>query len=365
MNVEPSQIEHRLHEELGTVARSVTTPPPPAVADLVRRAGREQTRGRRNVVVTSGLVAAAVVGALLLGNQLGKPDASPSPAPPAPTQIPTPYSTGAPLRTWIDEYGNFTLAGTTITGQNWGDARTSGDLTTASSGTYDGGDYGVFLGSRLVDTLHLVAVPAFPVSPDHRTLAWVAFDKNDRSRGYLVVGRAAEDGVHELGRIEAARLVPRRASGPPESIFSIADDGTVLYGGAEGPGHSWKPGGVPQAADVSAYQHGRDGFPATVAQDLQMNPTRTWGAWSTDGWTSPTDETDVRYRSVTVQRTGDPGSRRKISFPARYDYVNIAGWESDTDLIVYADPPGKGATRYLRCHVTDSSCEQAPLPSTK
>lgn len=320
----------------------------------------EPLHRRRTIAIGSGALAAVVVlGALVLGHELGKPDATRQPGPATALAL----RTGEPIHTWTDEHGRLHLDGTTVPG-DWAGAVTSGDLTTAAQGPYDTGTVGVFLGSAQVGTARGVAVPDLPVSPDHRTIAWVAFGDTDHTTSEIVVARVDSGGIHELGRLGAGRDLLPTSDTPRVRLLRVADDGTVLYGAATGAGSSWTPGGRPQAADVSAYQGGPDGFTTEPAQDLRLNAQRTWGAWSTDRLPDP-DPDNAVFTSVTVQRAGDVTTRYEMPFADDYAYVNVVGWENDTDVLLYADtqPPGRAtAGNYLRCDVVVRHCEIAPAP---
>jgi hypothetical protein len=357
-------IETTLTEELRTVARAVPTPPPPAVADLVERAGEQRRRTRYLVAGAGALVAAVLVGVLVLGSHLGNPDSAPSPAP-QPTRTSTALPTGEPLRTWTDQYGRLHLDGVAVPGKSWSDAATTGDLTVAARGEYGPEDFSVFIGTRRVaDFTGLYELPV-RVSPDRRTIAWTAFDEPTRKQASIVVARISEDGAEELGSLHVAALTAGADSEARETLYRVADDGTVWYGGVLG-GHAWTPGSDPRPYDNQPDLMRPNGFPATDATlGLELNPSGTWGAWQTDEVPPATADDPVTYTSVVVQRRGDPSSRGKLAFAGRFAYVNIVFWETDTDVVLFADenPPGQQSNgRYLRCDVVERACEVAPAP---
>jgi hypothetical protein len=351
-------VEKIVTDELREVGAAVRPPPAPDATILVRQAGRDHVRTRVRTGATVFLAAAVVLGAILLGNQLGKPSAAPSPG--VLTDGPTP--TGAPLRTWVDRNSKLHLDGVQVPGDNWAGPVTTDDLTVAEEGPYDTGETGIFLGSTLVGRIHQVLVHEIPVSPDRRTIAWVRFDNAQHTKASIVVARVSADGIHELGRLPLASLTLDGDNEGHERLLSVADDGTVLYGGVVG-GHSWKPGGDPKPADISQFMYGPDGFPES-AEDIRLGPAGTWGAWMTDIANPGAEGEEVLFTTLVMQRRDEPTTRIEFKFAGQYDYVNFLYWESDEDVIVYAGDKGTGAVgHYLRCDGAKRSCEYAPEPT--
>lgn len=354
-------IETRLTEELDTVARALPTPPPPAITDLVAQAQRETRHTLRAVVTISGLVAAVLLGVVLI-TQLGKPSTAPPPTK-HPTGGPTTLQVGAPLRTWTDRHSKLILDDITQAGGPWAGAVTVGDLTTAQLGPYDTGATGVFLGTRRVGMLDDVLVHEIKVSPDDRTIAWVAFDDPSRKKASIAVARVGLDGIHELGRLHVAALTDAADDEGKEQLIDVTDNGTVRYGGVVG-GHAWKPGTEPKPADISDFSYRPVGFPHTDdALDIQINQSG-WGAWDTDEIPGEPGS-EVTFRSVTIQHRGEPSTRFTFRFGDRYAYVEFDHWETPTDAILFGSttPVGTlGPTQHLRCDVVRHTCQIAPEP---
>jgi hypothetical protein len=139
-------------------------------------------------------------------------------------------------------------------------------------------------------------------------------------------------------------------------LISVDDHHTVTYGGVLG-GHSWTPGHEPTTADISEFVYGPTGFP-DHAQDVQLDPSGTWGAWLTDPANPGAEGEVVAFTAVVVQQRDEPGTKAKIVMPAAYADVEGLYWESDTDVILVVPHAS-----HLRCNVVDHSCEQAPDPS--
>jgi hypothetical protein len=172
-------------------------------------------------------------------------------------------------------------------------------------------------------------------------------------------------GLDERGRLPLSTLSLDVDNEGRESLFDVADDGTVRYGGVLG-GHAWKPGGTPHEADTSDFSFRPAGFPQDSAE-VRLDPSGTWGAWPTDEVRPGTGDI-VTYHSFVAQRRGDPSTRFTFPFADRYAYVDLMYWESETDLIVIGSRTPAGAdgvagdADYLRCDVRARTCEVAPAP---
>ncbi|MGY2877042.1 hypothetical protein ACVW00_004232 [Marmoricola sp. URHA0025 HA25] len=354
-------IEETLTDELATVARSVEPPPPPAVATLVQEAGRTRRRTGVRWATTTFLTAAAVLAAVFAGTELGGPDAAPQPTRPTPTKKAETFSVGTPLRTYVDPAnGDLYIDGTRQPG-SWDDATTLGDLTLGfgRTRTASGSNtVGVFRGGRRVGTLHDLADYDIKTSPDTGTIAWV--EDHDKT-GVIVVDRVSADGVRELGRLTVRTLLINADDESHENLISVADDGTVTYGGVLG-GHAWRPGGSPHDADISSYLYGPQGFPSH-ADYVQPNPASTWGAWLTDQADPGDGGGEVSWSAVAFQQPGRPETKVRIAMPAPYADVRGLYWESDTDFILATfngDTTVHVEKGYVRCDVVTRSCEVAP-----
>lgn len=356
-------IEQTLTDELRVVATAVQPPPPPDVAVLVRQAVRSRGRTRVRWATTTVLAAAAVIAAIVLGNQIGRPDAAPSPTKPTPTRKADALPVGSPLRTYVDQVnGRLYIDGTTEPGA-WNDASTVDGLTLAFGRTTTrSGDaeVGVFRDGQRVGTLQHVSDHLVETSPDTRAVAWV--EEHDTT-GVIVVAQVGDEGVHELGRLSVPALILGGDDESDENLISVADDGTVTYGGILS-GHSWLPGSTPRVADVSSYLYGPQGYPPR-ADDVRPNHYGTWGAWLTDQRDPGAGGGYASWGAVAFQQPGHPETKVKVTLPANDNDVRDLYWESDTDLILatsYGDSSADAVKDYVRCSVTDATCEVAPGP---
>ncbi|MBW8750292.1 MAG: hypothetical protein JF565_02570 [Propionibacteriales bacterium] len=356
-------IEQTLTDELRVVAAAVQPPPPPDVAALVRQAARTRGRTRLRWTTTTVLAAAAVIAAIVLGNQIGRPDAAPSPTKPTPTRTADRLPVGSPLRTYVElTTGKLYIDGTPESGF-WNDASTVDGLTLAFGRTTNASgdaDVGVFRGGQRVGTLPHVSDHVVETSPGTRAVAWV---ENHDTTGVIVVAQVSKDGVHELGRLSVPELVLGGDNESDENLISVADDGTVTYGGILS-GHSWRPGSAPKVADISSYEYGPQGYPPR-AEDVRPNHSGTWGAWLTDERDPGTGGGYASWGAVAFQQPGHPETKVKVTLPANDNDIRDLYWESDTDLILrtsYGDASADAVKDYVRCSVTDGRCEVAPGP---
>lgn len=343
-------VEQTLTDELQTVATGVSAPPPPAVDALVRRAGHERTRARVTRVGGVVLVAAAVVGAVVIGSQIGRPTSAPPHGPADnPTSLPTggapavPYILGETLYvdgkpqpgTWI---GVSTAGGNTLA------------IQSAGAGSSDVKGV-LFRSGALVETLPAGAEAM--LSPHGTKLAW--FEVSGRTAD-LVVRDLTTD--REMGRLP---LDPDTITGDSEAtvhMTAIDDDGTVHWGGVL-VSRSWKPGSTPVDVAEPAQTPDVPGFPR-VATGVVQSPDEAWGAWLTDrDGRSETSSDVTAFDGVTLQAPGERGSRFTIALPVGTD-VRALAWESATDLLltVFDDPDG-AREHLVRCRVTDRQCEIA------
>lgn len=331
-------IENALTEELGTVARTVTTPPPPAVADLVREAERRTARTRRNVAIVSGLVAAAVVGAVLIGGTIGKPSAGPGPSHHPTSEVTTYYAAGTPYVVkdklyiahqqqpgefdHVDNVGRFSLASRIPPQHGFLALRDGRPLTT--------GDDIDTSTSPMLSSTGLVAW--FEV--EQRTLYVAEKDLNTgRMLGRVSTGRTSQPGVVDY------------------QLDAISDDGTVYYQLAnERLPWRWTPGSAPRHHDPQVTSSGRPrGFPAGVY--AYLSPDGLWGAWVTR--TRP-------HAEVVIQRPGDASSTFtvKLEQPISTDFVFI-DWSTPTVVRLRGDNNNLPAQS---CDIVQRSCAVAPLP---
>jgi hypothetical protein len=354
-------VEQTLTDELRVVAGSVQPPPPP-VAELVRRAEQARTRTRAGRAAAIGLVAAAVVAAILIGNQVGRPTSAPPPAhhSKGATSLPVgdppriPYVLGTTLYiggepqpgTWlgVDTVGKSSLASR---------AKGPGDYTVTEAVLFRGG----VEVARVKDTISAM------LSPDGTKVAWLD-SAPDFSAAHLGELDALTGRV--LGRLDLdPRTFDEKAN--EEAWLSIAkvdDDGTVTYGGVLA-SHTWRPGSAPVDHGSAMPSQEPPDIPNVV--DLQMSPDGTWGAWLTDrrgrNVGNRTDYNGV-LDGVTMQKPGDPGSRITIPLPAGTDLRGIV-WESSTDVLLsVADNAVGDQFHYVRCSRLGRQCEIATKPAT-
>lgn len=355
-------LEKTLAAELVAVARGVDAPPPPAVAELVRDAGRRRTRSRLRFAATSVLVAAAVVAAVVLGSQVGRPSATPGPthpsSPPTTTATPAPLPTGEPPRiAYVGAGHHLHLPSGAPIGGTWWSAVTHDGYTVAvrPGGKMHRGQPVLFRDGVETDLLRDAAVDAI-FSPDGRKLAWV---EQSGSSAYLVVYDLRLQ--REQGRLPIDPNVVASDNEAEENVVTVDDSGTVTYGSMVG-WYRWTPGGARVA--LGRPTHATllpTGFPQD-AEAVVLSPGGRFGAWVTDQNGQVRRGDRAPHDGVTVQQPGQPGTRFTIALPGGNDAGTIA-WESATDLLVSvpADPDLNSVT-FLRCHVATRACEVAPAP---
>ncbi|RNM12713.1 hypothetical protein [Nocardioides pocheonensis] len=358
-------LEQTLTDELASVATGIDVPPPPAVAAVVQQAEQSRTRSRVRWTATTLLAAAAVVAAVVVGNQIGRPNAAPSPTGPTSTATMGTFPLGSPLRTYVDPAkGTLYIDGTPQPGA-WSDAVTLGGLTLGygrTTSTDGATDIGVFRGTERIGVLHDVAGPVVKVSPNARTIAWV---EDHHTTGVIVVADVTRSAVHELGRLSAATLVAKPDDESGEQLITVGDDGTVTYGGVTS-GHAWRPGGAPRATDISSLMYGPTGFPSR-AEEVRLDPTGSWGAWLTDARDPAAGGGFASWGAVTFQQPGRPATKATLRMPAGFSDVRDLYWESDTDVVLdisSGDTSTELITGHVRCSVLTRRCESAPTPGS-
>ncbi|HET6151419.1 MAG TPA: hypothetical protein VFE15_00585 [Marmoricola sp.] len=163
-------VEQTLTEELGAVARSISTPPPPSVTALVATAERVRSRRIGTTVAVSGLLAAAIVGAVVLGNDLGHPDS----APPITKVSIAPLPTGAAPRIPYVIGSTLYVGGQPISGSYR--AATTAGTTTLAYPPAQAGNFNRF--EVLHDGIKVANGLARDVvmSPDGTKVAWAEVD---------------------------------------------------------------------------------------------------------------------------------------------------------------------------------------------
>ena len=349
-------VEQTLTDELEMVARSVDTPPPPAVAALVQEARSARGRSRVRWAATT-FAAAAVIAAVVAGTQLGQPDAAPQPT--RPTESADALPVGKPLRTYVDPTTDaLYIDGEAVRGNGWDSAETFGDLTLGYLGAQDSGYVGIFLGAQRVGTLHPDEANGVLVAPGGRTIAWV--ELKDGS-GAVVVARVGTDGLRELGRLPVAALTFDVDNESRQHLIAVDDAGTVTYGSAVG-GHAWRPGNEPTDVDISAAQGGPAGFPGR-ADDVHLNRAGTWGAWLTSPRDPGAGGGEASWSAITFQQPNRPDTKASITMPDRLNDVRDFSWESDTDIVLTIYTGNlfvHEVLEHVRCNVIDRACEVAP-----
>ena len=252
-------LEQTLVEELRVVA-DVRAPLPPAVADLVRIAERERSRTLRLRVVATGLVAAAVVAAIVLGSQVGRPDAAPQPVKPSPSY----YAPGVPYlyknKLYIDHKPQLGA---------WMQVESAGAYTLAVTADQIGVIYrdGVQVGQTEG------VVYAMSLSRGGTAAAWIAL--TGKHSGELVVRDLPN--ARDVLRLPLS-LRPHGDQGVETSLL-VQDDQTTYYE-VNGREWRWRPGaGGPvrstrQPNGVDPHPPGFDG----VEQSVRLSPDHLWGA---------------------------------------------------------------------------------------
>jgi hypothetical protein len=334
--------ETRLVDELQAVASDVHAPPPPVATDLVRLARRQRARTRGWVFATTGLVAAAVVAAVVLGVQTGGPDPTPGPT--------HPTGTGAPLRTGERPHIPYIVADTLyifdepVSG-TWWDVQTAQGSTVATRAVPPIGKPVLF---RDLERTHLLdhAIGTARLSVDGTKLAWL--ERSGASAQLVVYDLEAGRELGRLG-IDAGRLFLE--DGTRERILWLADDGTVTHGGSLGV-RSWRPGSPPTSS--AAGLASTEGYPVDYTE-LAFSPDEQWAAWRSDrhGGTDATGGVGA-FDGLTFESARNPDTRFTIPLPAGTD-VEAVTWETATAVLVRYD-----AGRLLRCSVEERRCEYAP-----
>ncbi len=351
-------IEQTLIDELRVVADSAEAPVPPDVADLVRLAERTRTRSRLARVGGTALVAAAVITAIVIGSQVGRPNAAPPPT------HPTGDATGGPLPTGAAPKIPYVLDGTLyLDGQaqpgTWSSVVTVGRTSMAVNGPDGAEKNPVVLFHDGVEVARLTqdGTQDALLSPSGTKIAWI---EHDGDTATLVV-HDMETG-QDLGRRQVASTQSNggEETEGSESIGTVADDGTVTYGSVVVT-HTWKPGSAPVDSTPAVGSQTIPGFPDRAGY-VWVQPDGTWGAWQTDrtGDPTPGEDGDGILDGVTVQHPGDPGSRFTIALPTGTDARRLE-WETSTAVLVtvFEDRDGN-RWHYLRCDVDDRRCEQVP-----
>jgi hypothetical protein len=330
-------VEQTLTDELGVVAQTVTAPPPPAVTALVQQAASARTRSRVRWAATTLLAAAAVVAAVVLGSQVGRPNAAPQPATPSPSY----YASGVP---YVHK-GVLYVDHKERPGE-WVRSQSAGDYTVA---TRADDAMVIFRDGAEVDSVSGDGVLWSALSGDGTKMAWIS--RQDGRTGALIVRDLAAS--HDLGRL-SVRLREQGDHGVGLSM-AVDDDGTVRYQIGDGSWRSWKPGaGAPikarQPADEVTTPPGFSGIHSWV----RLSPDHLWGAWLTDADGNELIGDDSAG-GVTIQKPGDPDSRFTIRFPPGSD-VHFLSW--DTPVTVF----GTGSTHDVACDLVKRHCENGYAP---
>jgi hypothetical protein len=322
---------------------------------LAQGAGRAFTRSRVRWTATTVLAAAAVITAIVLGNQAGRQSASPRPSHPTPTS--SPLQVGEQLKSYVDpDRRRLYVDGVVVPGAWYGETR-RGETTLGFLGEGGQGHLGIFWGTRRVGTLHDVVDDNVVVSRTGQTIAWL---ESSAGSVQLVVAAVTADSVHEVGRRSLDPVVLKTDSEAAEQVIDVDDHHTVTYGGVLG-GHAWTPGQSPRTADITTFLTRAEGFPNSYYPP-QMNPAGTWGAWPTDrDGRGHRDDSVGPYPAFTAQRPNQPDTRMTFSRPVAEGPLQWMYWESDDDLIL-AEGDSPESTTYLRCSVVTRRCELAPTP---
>jgi hypothetical protein len=343
-------VEQILTDELRIVAAGTPSPPPPDLSDLVGSAGRAR---RRSLTVRVGgaiLVAAAVVAAIVLGTQLGRPNASPQPAEPTPSY----YAPGVPY--WYD--GGLYIGHRRQPG-SWGEVHSAGQFTVALGADQTA----VILRDGVqVDKLE-GPVDAVRLSPDGTKAAWIASTGSDA--GVLVVRDLVLS--RDLGRLPLVLKPKNDVEGLGFSL--VVEDNSVTFYSINGVPWKWTPGrGTPAHTRQQPNDTTIAGFadPADFDVDMpvRLSPDHLWGGWLTDRHgqvVTVTGDTAPVRDGVTVQKPKDPGSRFTIALPAGANGVSMS-WDSPTTMIVQVPIGTSSAADVLECDIVTRTCKQAETP---
>lgn len=333
-------LEQTLTDELRSIAATTQAPPPPALGDLVRGATRARRRAVASRLGAVGLVAAAVVAAIVLGSQIGRPNATPSPAKPTPSY----YAPGVPY-----VYAGKLYVGHEATSGNWYAAQSGGHFTVAQATDTSA--------AILRDGVRVEKIPgpvyAIGLSADGTKAAWI--QGTDTEGGVLVVRDLP--GSRDLGRLPLRLPPTARVVNLP---LAIADDGTAYYQVAGS--WKWNPAaGTPVHVgheSVASPENPAPGF-AGIGAFVRLSPDHLWGAWVTDRRGHEIRDLDVgKAVAVTVQRPNDPGSRFSIPLPPGVQLdATVAYWQSPT-VVTMPVSPG-----HVQCDIVARRC-RADGPTT-
>jgi hypothetical protein len=325
-------IETTVVEELHTLARRVQPPAPPAVAMLVRRAEQARARRRLRGAGAVALVAAAVLVAVVIGRQVGKPDAAPQPAHPSPSY----YADGVP---YLDHGGLYVdhvrQPGSWYTVESYGDFTIALATDQTAEILRDG-----------QPIMHIdEVVQAVRLSFDGTKAAWITSDTN-AATGAVVVRDLARS--RDLGRL-SIRLRLEGDTGVGVSL-AVTNDGTAYYD-VSGRKSRWKPGdGQPTATtyEPNGFPQHPPGFDG-VEVPVRLSPDHLWGAWITDPEGHQLADTDGKPLGVTVQKPGDSSSRFTMPVPTDLDLAPVTFWTTPTQ-ITFPGPEN------VQCDIVDRRC---------
>ena len=322
------------------------------------------TRTRATRIAVVAIVVAAVA-AIVLGSQVGPPNASPPPTHPSQTPTPAPPSeTAQPLPVGDPPripyivhdtlyLGNRAQSGSFMEVQSAGSSAVayrpgSSDLVTPV----------IFRDGRQVAVLSS-AVGGTRPSPDGTLLAW--FEVSGGT-DHLVL-RDLTSGA-DVARVS----VDARALNPDFygnlTAYGVANDGTVVYTTDAATYFAWHPGGSPVRVRAPHVRAAPDGF-SSDASYVVLNGKGNWGVWVTDrlGHNPESPDSNGVTDGATFERRGDPQSRFTVTFPDGGGAYKVM-WESDTDALLDYLIDGEGSgDRYLRCSVVTQRCEYAPTPA--
>jgi hypothetical protein len=334
-------VEQQLTDELHLVADTLTAPPPPTVAALAREAEGTRTRSRVRWATTTLLAAAAVITAIVIGSQIGDPDAAPPPTHPSPSY----YAAGVPYvhkgTLYVDHKAQ---------PGSWFSAESAGEYTAAIASDrtaeilYDGKQVLRIDGPVLVVGL----------SPDGTKAAWIASTGPDS--GELVVRDLPSE--RELGTVPVV-LHPKGDQGVGTSL-EVSNAGQALYE-LNDTSWSWLPGSRPTRAEqVDRADPNPEGF-TSIKTWVRLSPDHLWGAWLTDrdGQVVPgsdAEESPVRD-GLTVQKPGLPDSRFTIPLPAG-TRASFLSWVSPTEVWVFTEKAGTPGL----CDIVTRHCAESTNP---
>ena len=348
-------LEQTLSQELSVVAAAIDAPPPPAVGALVRKAERTRTRTSAKRLAATGTVAAAVVGALVLGHQLGRTTSAP-PTPTNPSHNPTSLPTGAAPRVPYILGETLYVDGKPQPGM-WIGVQTAGGNTLALQSGGPGSETTTAVLFRSGAMLERLPADAEPMmSRDGTKLAMIEVSPG---KADLVVRDLTDD--RELGRLPLDPATVRSDSEATVHLTAVDDDGTVHWGGVL-VNRAWKPGGTPVDVAENASTPPVKGFPRG-AVDVRLSPDGRLGAWLTDRDGRSDPRADPTYLdAVTVQVPNQPGTRFTLALPEKTDLRGIS-WETTTDVLLTVFEDQQGTREHLvRCSVKERECEVARTP---